>query len=102
MIMYNKGGDFLKYKFLKQDDKLYIKCEKLVLGYIDFFEKDDVILIDKVIVGESFRGQGIANKLMEQMVDVAEAENKRIKPICSFAVRWFEKNKKFSYIIVKI
>lgn len=90
---------FLKYKFLKQDRKLYIKSEELVLGCVEFFEKDDVISINKVVVGESFRGQGIANELMKEIVNIAEEESKKITPICSFAIRWFEKNKNFTYIL---
>lgn len=92
---------FLKYNFLKQNNKFYIRCDNLDLGYIEFLEKDHVISINKVVVGESFRGQGIAGKLMEQIVNIADEKNKKIRPICSFAVSWFEKNKNFRHVLAK-
>lgn len=92
---------FLKYNFVKQNGKFYIKNENIVLGYIEFFEKNNIISINKVVVEESFRGQGIANKLMEQIVNIADEKNKKINPVCSFAVSWFEKNKNFSHVLVK-
>lgn len=91
---------FLKYYFFEKDGKFYLKCDKLILGYIEFLEEDNVIFINKVFVYEFFRGQGIANNLMEQIVNVAKNRNKKIKPICSFAVKWFENNKKFRYLII--
>lgn len=84
---------FLKYNFVKQNGKFYIKNENIVLGYIEFFEKNNIISISKVVVEEPFRGQGIANKLMEQIVNMAENNNKKINPICSFAVSWLKKQK---------
>lgn len=90
----------MKYYFLKKDDKFYLKCNKLILGYAEFLEKDNIIFINKVFVYESFRGQGIANNLMEHIVNVAKNENKKIKPICSFAVNWLDNNKKFRYLTV--
>lgn len=84
---------FLKYNFVKQNGKFYIKNENIVLGYIEFFEKNNIISINKVVVEEPFRGQGIANKLMEQIVNMAENNNKKINPICSFAVSWLKKQK---------
>ncbi len=91
----------MKYNFLKQNGKFYIKHEKLVLGYIEFLDKDNIISINKVVVEESYRGQGIAGKLMEQIVNVSDEENKKINPVCPFAVSWFEKNKNFSHVLVK-
>ena len=92
---------FLKYNFVKQNGKFYIKNENIVLGYIEFFDKNNIISINKVVVEESFRGQGIANKLMEQIVNIADEKNKKINPVCSFAVSLFEKNKNFSHVLVK-
>ena len=90
---------FVTYYFLKKDGKFYLKSKELVLGYIEFAEKDNTLFVNKVFVYESFRGKGIANELMEQIVNFAKNESKKIKPICSFAVSWFEKNKKFGFVL---
>lgn len=90
----------MEYYFLKKGNKFYLKCDELLVGYIEFLEKDNIISINKVFVYESFRGQGIANNLMGQIVNVAKNENKKIKPICSFAVNWFENNKEFCYLTI--
>lgn len=95
----NMGVFFMKYYFLRKDDKFYLKSKGSVLGYIEFLEKDNIFFINKVFVYESFRGQGIANKLMEKIVNIAQYERKKIKPICSFAVNWFEKNRKFDCVL---
>ena len=89
----------MEYYFLRKSDKFYLKSEKLVLGYIDFLESDNIIFINKVFVYESFRGRDIANNLMERIVNVAECENKKIKPICSFAINWFDKNKQYNCLV---
>ena len=89
----------MTYYFLKEDGKFYLKSKELILGYIEFVEEDKILLINKVFVHESFRGRGISNKLMKEIVNIAQHEHKKIKPICSFAVSWFEKNKKFVCVL---
>lgn len=89
----------MEYNFLKKDSKFYIKREELTLGHIEFLEKNNVIYINKVFVDKSFRGKGIANKLMKQIVCISKSENKKIKPICSFAIGWFENNKEYSNVL---
>lgn len=54
---------------------------------------NNTIIIDHTFVDDSLRGQGIAAKLMLEVVKYAKSNNKKIKASCSYAVKWFEKNR---------
>lgn len=54
---------------------------------------DNTILIDHTFVDDSLRGQGIAEKLILEVINYAKSHNKQIKTTCSYALKWFEKNK---------
>lgn len=54
---------------------------------------DNTIIIDHTFVDDSLRGQGIAAKLMLEVINYAKTHNKKIKASCSYAVKWFDKNK---------
>lgn len=54
---------------------------------------DHTIIIEHTFVDDSLRGQGIAAKLMLEVVKYAKSDNKKIKASCSYAVKWFEKNR---------
>ena len=52
-------------------------------------------------VDESLRGQGVAGKLMQAVVDYAKAQGKQISPTCSYAVKWFEKHGEYQSLLNK-
>lgn len=54
--------------------------------------REDVVNLYKVVVDESLRGQGIAGKLVEKVIEKCLAENWKIKPTCTYAVSWFKKH----------
>ncbi|SHO51968.1 GNAT family N-acetyltransferase [Anaerocolumna xylanovorans] len=49
--------------------------------------------INHTFVDDSLRGQGVAGKLMEELVKRLRAEGKTAVLTCSYAIGWFEKNK---------
>ncbi|WP_246240676.1 GNAT family N-acetyltransferase [Anaerocolumna sedimenticola] len=53
---------------------------------------ENAVNIDHTYVDDSLRGQGIAGKLMEEVVKQLKEENKKANLTCSYAVKWFEKN----------
>lgn len=77
------------------DDRIYMSDEAgRTIAEVTFINLDDhTILIDHTFVDDSLRGQGIAAKLMSEVINYAKAHNKKIKATCSYAVKWFEKNK---------
>lgn len=50
------------------------------------------IAITHTFVDESLRGQGVAGQLMEAATKQARVDGMRVKPVCSYAVAWFEKH----------
>ena len=74
------------------DNRIYMNDEKgNVIAEVTFPNLDDNI--DHTFVDDSLRGQGIAAKLMLEVIDYAKSNNKKIKATCSYAVKWFEKNR---------
>lgn len=76
-------------------NRIYMNNEEgKIIAEVTFPDFDDnTIIIDHTFVDDSLRGQGIAAKLMLEVVSYAKANNKKIKASCSYAVKWFEKNK---------
>ena len=64
-----------------------------VLAEITFIKvSKNTIEINHTFVDKSLRGQGIANILMEKVVDYMEENNLKCILTCSYAIKWFEKH----------
>jgi len=61
-------------------------------------EKEDIYMIDHTFVDPSLRGQGIAGKLVYEVVKKALSEGKKIIPLCPFAKREFENKKEYHIV----
>ncbi len=53
------------------------------------------MIIDHTFVDPSYRGQGLAEKLVAKGVDKARKENKKIIPLCPFAKKEFEQKPEY-------
>lgn len=62
---------------------------------------DGVAEIDHTFVDSSLRGQGIAGQLLNEAVKVLRQEGKKARPVCSYAVTWFEKHPEHSDLLVE-
>ncbi len=60
-----------------------------------------VILINHTFVSPELRGQGIAGKLLQKVVDKARNENLTIVPLCSYAARKMIDNEKYEDVLHK-
>lgn len=67
-----------------EDDKL--------IGMCTFTESEDRWTIDHTWVDPSYRNQGIADMLVEQIAVEAKKRDKGVIPICSYAVKWFDEH----------
>ena len=77
MTLLNETG---RYWF--EDDR------KQFIGEIRYhLDNDHRFVVTHTYVDPAYRGQGIANKLLDQIITVATHEKKYIYPICSFAVK---------------
>lgn len=62
-------------------------------------EEPGVFSITYTFVDESLRGQGFAGKLMQAVLQEAQVQGKKIKPVCSYAVAWFERNTQYRALL---
>ena len=81
-------------EFIKEEGKIY--CEdnngKIItkITYEDM--KDGTYNINHTFVDESLRGQGIAQKLVEEVIKEIKNKNGKITATCTYAKRYLEKN----------
>lgn len=61
---------------------------KLVFSYLD----DKTVEVISTYVESKYRGQGIANTLMNAFVEWLEKQGLQCVPSCSYALDWFLKN----------
>lgn len=88
-------------EFKHDSNRIYLENEEgNMIAEVTFPEvKENVVNINHTFVDDSLRGQGIAGKLMEEVVKRLKAENKKAYLTCSYAIMWFEKNKQYSDLI---
>ena len=68
---------------------------EITFPYID----ENTVDIDHTFVDASLRGQGIAGKLMDELIKELQDRGLKAAPSCSYAVKWFEKHPEFSYLL---
>ena len=67
------------------------KSEDEPIAVISFkYVSADVIIADHTFVSEELRGQGIAKKILDELVDFARNEGIKIIPECSYVKKVFE------------
>ncbi|WP_026581756.1 GNAT family N-acetyltransferase [Bacillus sp. J33] len=59
------------------------------------------ITIDHTYVSDSLRGQGIAGKLVESVVQEARGKGLKIVPVCSYAKAVFERKSEYQDVLAK-
>jgi len=89
-------------EILQGDHKFYIGDEAQPIAEITFKDKDaNTIIADHTYVSESLRGEGIAGKLFAELIKYAEAENKKIVPLCSYVKAKMERSAEYEHLISK-
>lgn len=83
-------------------NRFYMLDEKNEVGEIMYTEdQPSVLSINHTFVDPNYRGQRIAQQLIQAVVDLAIAEQKTILPVCSYAKVLFERNKEYQKIEYK-
>ena len=83
-------------RFYKNDENENLICEILYS-----IEDSGMNSIDSTFVNDDYRGQGIAAQLVDRVVEMARAENKKIIPICPFAKGMLERNSSLYADVIK-
>lgn len=71
-------------------------------AFIRFNDVNDEIEIVSTFTNPENRGQGLAKILTEHVAKFAEENNKKIVPICSYAVKFFRENEKWQHLVKDI
>jgi predicted GNAT family acetyltransferase len=80
--------------------KMEIKKEKKRFVLIDgnkeigeityFFDQKNNLVVDHTGINPAYRGQGLAQKLVEAVLKMAEEEKLKIIPICPYVLAYFQ------------
>ncbi|WP_125591105.1 GNAT family N-acetyltransferase [Companilactobacillus jidongensis] len=87
---------------IKQEDGRFFIEEDELVGEITYSPvKDGVISIDHTFVNENYRGQGIAGKLLNEVLDYADGKNLKIVPVCEYAKLAFKNKPEIRYLLTE-
>lgn len=83
--------------------KFYIgDTEETALAEMGFIiNEDDVIEIEHTMVSEELGGKGVGKLILSELVDWARKENKKIKPLCPYAIAQMDKNVEYHDLLVR-
>ncbi|MCH2547219.1 MAG: N-acetyltransferase [Alphaproteobacteria bacterium] len=68
------------------------------IAFADYRLDGNIIHIPHVEAPPKLRGTGAAGKLMQGIMQIAETENLKIRPICSYAASWLEKHPEYQHL----
>lgn len=91
-------------EFIINSDRIYSKNENgEIIAEVTFPEiADGIVNVNHTFVDESLRGQGVAGKLMSELVNTLVSENKKAYLTCSYAVKWFESHPEYKNLVAII
>ena len=91
-------------EFIKGENRFYQEDEDGdVIAEITYKPLDEnTVDADHTFVDPSLRGQGVAEQLVDRLVEQMETEGKKIQPTCPYVVNLFKrKEEKYENIIAK-
>ena len=71
------------------------------IAEINWKKHDGFIAVDETRVDESLKGQGYGIKLFDKVVEYAREHSLKIKPVCSFVVKMFERHPEHQDLVVE-
>ena len=88
---------------IKEENKRFALYDgETEIGEITWQETpDDVLEVDHTFVNPDYRGQQLAQKLLKAVVEKARREEKKIMPVCSFAVKEFKEKLEYDDVLVR-
>lgn len=84
----------------KEKNRVSIFIDGKMMAFATFPDLEEgVVVINHTMVNPSLRGQGIASKLMEAVVEVLKETNRKCRTSCSYAASWFEKHEEYKELL---
>lgn len=91
LIVYinRKGG--IQMEFTKGGNRFYKEEKEKLIAEITYVPQGEQVAVDHTFVDPSLRGQGIAEQLVDRVVEEMEKENKKIVAVCPYVVELFKR-----------
>ena len=89
--------------FKQDSNKIYLNDDQNHMIAVVTFPKlsEGIVNLDHTFVDPSLRGQGVAGKLMEAAVAYFRSNDLKVKPTCSYAVKWFQEHTECEDVLAK-
>ena len=86
--------------FVRGNFRIDYVVDGKVLAFVTFPKLDEnTVIINHTVVDPSLRGQGIAGKLMDEVISFLKENNMKVRPSCSYAAMWFEKHQEYNELL---
>ena len=72
-----------------------------IIGYCQYKEENNVWSITHTVVKQEFGGRGIAKRLVLAIIEEARKNNKKINPICSYAVKMMTSSDEYKDVLIQ-
>ncbi|MDB6076649.1 MAG: N-acetyltransferase [Akkermansiaceae bacterium] len=69
------------------------------LAFADYTLSAGVLVIPHVETDPALRGQGVAGRLMESVLDLARQRGLKVRPICSYAVAYILRHPQYQDLL---
>lgn len=78
-------------KLIEEQNRIYGNNEQgKEVAEITWQTRDKVLWVDHTFTDPSLRGQGVAGKLLDALVEKAKRDNELLMPVCPYVVRKFD------------
>ncbi len=87
-------------KFILEEKRAVAFDDGKEIGEATFVDHNGTWIVNHTYVNNTYRGQGIANKLVDMVYENALKNNKKLGATCSYAVRIYSQDDKYKDIYV--
>ncbi len=67
--------------------------------FADYSREGDVMAILHVETPQELRGQGLAGRLMKEIMEKAAQDNLRVKSVCPYAASWIRLHREYHTLL---
>ncbi len=93
----------MEFKYINQPNRIIVKDEndRMVAAVTFPNVTENTVNVAHTFVDPSLRGQGIASRLMLEMVKQLKQTGKKANPVCDYAASWFEKHPEHQDVLMQ-
>lgn len=84
--------------FSREGNRIIYTVDNEIKGELNFTKEGDVMTVTRTFIDPSLRGQGIARKLVDSLVDEACVTGMKIFPRCSYVANLFDKEEAYNKV----